>query len=301
MQGKCSAQGVLCFKCGKANHKAKVCRSKKKTNAAIMIAAVATSKKVSTSLARLAVIVGVGFIANPQIVDVIPDTGAEVTVAGESHLLVLGIKTKHLVAPPSDLQHVAGGLIDVLGCCYLSFCVNNRSIVERVYFIANVKSIFLSLSALKKFGIVHEDFPQPIEPNHSVQVSALSEVGVAREHGNKPHGAVKESTLQESPPTAGGSRTLELTPTAGGKLSSSPQECIIPYPPIEDNIPLLREWLVNEFKADVFNEDRIPFPAMKGVDVHIHLVDKDVTPYAVHTPSSVPFHLEEAVTELLKS
>ena len=134
-EGKCSARGVLCFKCGKANHKAKVCRSKKKTNATIMIAAVATSKKASTSLARLAVIVGAGFLVNPQIIDVVLDTGAEVTVAGESHLSVLGIKTKHLVAPLSDLQHVAGGLIDIIGCCYLSFYCNNISIIVRVYFI----------------------------------------------------------------------------------------------------------------------------------------------------------------------
>ena len=326
-QGKCPARGMLCYKCGKANHKAKCCKSNpskkdKSINAAVLIAAVANGRKATDSLARLVVLIGAGFVLHPQVFHSIPDTGAEVTVAGGGHLTALGIKVKHLVPPSNNLQHVAGGLINVIGCCYLSFTCNDRSIVEKVYFIANVRNIFVSLGALKKMGIIHKNFPQPPESNHTVQqVCTLTEVEAAHEHGNKPRAAGKGGYLQEAPPVAGGkttSRTLEsehhnkpqaiskgilkgsrvprTPPTAGGNVSS---EVTIPYPPTEENIPLLRKWLVNEFKQDVFNEDRIPFPAMKGEDQHIHLIDSSAPAYAVHTPSNVPFHHEKPVKLLL--
>ena len=56
-----------------------------------------------------------------------------------------------------------------------------------------------------------------------------------------------------------------------------------PVAPIEENIPLLRKYLVDLFK-DVFDKNKAPFPAMKGKDLHIHLKEADVEPYAVHTP-----------------
>ena len=73
-----------------------------------------------------------------------------------------------------------------------------------------------------------------------------------------------------------------------------------PVAPIEENIPLLRKSLVEKFK-DVFDKNRIPFPAMKGKELHIHLINKDIEPYAAHTPLSIAYHLEHAGNELLKS
>ncbi len=330
-QSKCRALGVMCFKCGKLNHIAKVCRShpSKKDNRISASILIATVYRKKDSLARLFLLVGAGFVDIPQHLETIPDTGAEVTVAGEVHLITLKIKVKHLIPPTANLQHVAGGRIDVIGCCYLSFTSNDRSIVEKVYFITGVQHIFLSLSALKRFGIVHKNFPHPMESSSYNQppiekVFALThsetvEDSVA-EHGNKTQatmakggplqaapptagGKVKGGLLQAAPPTAGGKvkggPLLAAPPTAGGNTTVSKVE--IPFPPVENNIPRLREWLVSEFKGDVFHDNRIPFPHMKGRDQHIHLIDPNATPYAVHVPSPVPFHLEGAVNELLSN
>ena len=96
----------------------------------------------------------------------------------------------------------------------------------------------------------------------------------------------------------GGGSIQEVPPIAGGSVQ--PDVVEIPYPPVEDNVSLLRDWLVRQFKEDVFNENRIPFPSMRGRDQHIHLINEHVVPHAVHTPLSVPYHLEAAVKEILR-
>ena len=50
------------------------------------------------SLPRLTVLVGNGFTQKPQTINLIPDTDAEVTVAGNMHLLQLGITGSILYA-----------------------------------------------------------------------------------------------------------------------------------------------------------------------------------------------------------
>ena len=110
--------------------------SKKKKNisdevtSASIICAVAKLMKAKDSLARLSVFVGVGFVQHPKAIEAIPDTGAEVTVAGECFMVILGIKRKHLVPPSHKLKHAAGGQIEVIGCCQLSMECWGTSIVE---------------------------------------------------------------------------------------------------------------------------------------------------------------------------
>ncbi len=219
----------------------------------IINAIIAVTKRVHDTLARLTILVGECSIQTPTTIDVIPDTGAEVTVAGECHMIVLGIKLKHLVPPPNNLQHVAGGKIKVLGCCELSLTCGEISIVETIFFIANVSNVFLSLGAMKKFKIVHENFPHPIQT-----VAATSQSLIVSRDVVKP-----------------------------------------PFPPTEHNIPLLKQWLMQEFKKDVFNEDRIPLPPLKGKALHIHLLNHDIAPYAIHTPQPVPFHFQDDVKVML--
>ena len=63
-----------------------------KTTSSIIINAV----NESDSLSRITVSGGRGFVREPKLIDAIPDTGAEVSVAGLPHLSQLGIKQKHL-------------------------------------------------------------------------------------------------------------------------------------------------------------------------------------------------------------
>ena len=99
------------------NHFSRVCESEgpsKGVSAAVIISAVVGGERRKDLLARLSVLVFV-VKSQPQAIEAIPDTGAEVTVAGECHMESLGIKRKHLIPPPNQLKHVAGGRIRIIG------------------------------------------------------------------------------------------------------------------------------------------------------------------------------------------
>ena len=324
-RGKCSAYGKTCLRCGKRNHLARVCHSNvpnEATTASILGAIIiATMSKTTDSLARVSLVVGVGCVDRPQTIDAIPDTGAEVTVAGECFLVILGIKKKHLVPPSQKLKHVAGGQIEVLGCCQLSLECWGTSIIEKVFFIANITNMFLSLDALKKLRIIHKEFPLPIDGpsmagrNEGRALPQVSYVHTAQEPDPQVQGTTDDGgtesevlpqvsyvhTAQESVNSRQSVHGSSYMLNSTGNLSKSLiRGGAPPFAPIEQNIPLLKKYLIGQFK-DVFDKSRIPFPAMKGKDLHIHLVDTNVEPYAVHTPVPVAFHLEQAVDELLEN
>ena len=72
----------------------------------------------------------------------------------------------------------------------------------------------------------------------------------------------------------------------------------LPFPPIEENVDKLRDWLLNAFADTAFNNEGM-FPAMSGPPGHIHLRE-GALPKARHKPIPVPFHLKEATKQALQ-
>lgn len=79
-------------------------------------------------------------------------------------------------------------------------------------------------------------------------------------------------------------------------LPPPPQD--IPFPPLEENVGRLQEWLKQHFSASTFNTEKSPLPVMAGAPHHIHL-HADARPYACHTPAQVPRHWEREVKKQL--
>ena len=71
-----------------------------------------------------------------------------------------------------------------------------------------------------------------------------------------------------------------------------------PYPPVEENVGRMQDWLLQHFSSTTFNTSRYPLPAMKGPAHHIHL-ERDAKPVAYHTPLTVPKHWETEVKKQL--
>jgi len=69
------------------------------------------------------------------------------------------------------------------------------------------------------------------------------------------------------------------------KLHVRPEK--LPLPATRENIPKLREILVQEFKS-TFTKST-PFSKMNTKPVHIHL-KPDAVPFATHVPIPVPLH-----------
>ena len=79
------------------------------------------------------------------------------------------------------------------------------------------------------------------------------------------------------------------------QLPTRPQK--LPFLPTEQNIPRLKEWLLQHFTNTSFRKNR-EFPPMSGSTAHIHLKEGAV-PKARHNPITVPFHFKEPVRQAL--
>ena len=69
----------------------------------------------------------------------------------------------------------------------------------------------------------------------------------------------------------------------------------LPFPPTEDNVARLEQWLLASFGSSAFNTcTHQPLQSMTGEPVHARFKE-GATPYAVHTPIPVPHHWKETV------
>ena len=216
--------------------------------------------KTSDTLPCIPILVGTGFAPNPQVIQIIPDTGAEVTVAGLVHLKSLGIKKKHLMLPDHKLSHVAGGTIAVIGKCKLAFEYNQTISIEEGYFVNGISRFFLSRHACKNLYVIPQSF-------------SFSAAGTVN---------TKYAT--------DGRNTASAIATK--------QDSSIPFKLTEENIPKLRAWLVDHFKDSVFATNKTPFPVMSGISHRIHLKET-AEPFAIHTPIPVAHHWHDEVKQLL--
>ena len=175
-ENSCRAINKICLCCGKTGHLARVCQSKacatcgKKSHpdGKCSVGDIINSAVVIGSILKvLAVSESCGVIPLPQVsvkvgdgaVMVVGDTGAMVTVAGPTFLRRLQLEEDELLQPSSNLKHVGGGKITVLGYCNINMELNEEAIVEPVFFVLGLDMVFLSLSACKKFRLVHQSFP----------------------------------------------------------------------------------------------------------------------------------------------
>ena len=103
------------------------------------------------SLPQVSMLVGEHFAPSAKQLNIIPDTGAEVTVIGEKFLEQLKIKRSMLNPPSKRLKHIAGGPVSVVGSCMLPFEVYGRRTVEEVFVVPSINSIFLSITGCRNF------------------------------------------------------------------------------------------------------------------------------------------------------
>ena len=258
-----------------------MCRSKRptKTTSAIYLNALTCSAGIAHSLPRLTTFVGQNFVPNPSHLQVIPDTGAEVTITGTKYLSHLKIKQSWLNPPQHNLKHVAGGKISVIGSCYLSFNVHSQTTIEEVYFVDNIPHIFLSLIACNELKLISSDSPyKPVEQ------------AVDTEEQEDPDTSFLNEGIDGGQPGI-----TQLISSTMGKLNDkweTNQQCSfqpisipekLPYDAVDQNTPLLEKWLLENFSS-VFNAEKYPLAVMSGKLHHIHLQENTV-PTATHSPN----------------
>lgn len=259
-KASCPAANATCHACGKLGHFQAVCKGERKParKGAVASAVVATAKVTRQPQLQILVSRPEGGPQHPT--TAIADTGAQVCVAGPTLLRILGLSPRQL-QERAGLRDLAGVILPTLGATTCHFSIPGCSTQREVYFVKSVDKIYLSLDACKDLGLVHADFPQP--PVR--EVASVSGSG----------------------------------PTPPSRLTAAPpRPNTMPLPPLEENVPMLQEWLLGHFSTSTFDTDQYPLPVMAGPPHHIHL-SPDATPYACHTPASVPKHWEAEVKRQL--
>ena len=137
-----------------------------------------------------------------------------------------------------------------------------------------IQRLYFSKTACIDIGILPKDFPNlaaTTSPQPDMAMQYLPSASIRQELDTSPkHNKVKDQL-----------------PACRKKL---------PFPPTEQNIPRLKEWLLQHFANTSFRKNG-EFPPMSGPTAHIHLKEGAV-PKARHNPIPVP--VRQAVWEDMK-
>ena len=167
-------------------------------------------------------------------VRVLPDTGANICLAGCIHMRSMGIPTSNLQSCKRSVKTAGGFCIKTFGYVNILFKLNDNITIQPVYFSTNIKQFYLSKEACIKLKILPIGFP------HCHTVKSIN------------CDVVKDDSNEKS-------KILPKRPTN------------IPYPPTEENIANLEDYLKQTFAASTFNQQP-PFPAMSNtLPAKIHL------------------------------
>ena len=262
---KCPAWGKPCNKCGKRGHFAKVCRSRKATDCANAVIAHMSSadEKMKNNQLTIAVTPESGPKSNTSIkIEVVPDTGASICVTGLFMLDTLGLKKHDLEKSSRNIVTATGSNISCIGWIPVKMSVDGRKAKQKLFVCSNIRKTFLSKSGCVALGVIHQEFPKPI--------------------------------FNDLP------RADDNTVLAArlAKIPSRPAN--IPYPPIPENIPLLKNYLLKAFSKSAFNNDKSGyFPKMLGVPkARIHL-QHGAEPFFRAVPNELPYYWKDATKAML--
>ena len=158
----------------------------------------------------------------------VPDTGAMVCVAGLNLMLALGL-SKNKLTKCGKLKDVAGRPINAFGHFHCRIDLNGKQSYQRIYFIPEAKSCFLSLTTCKDLKLVHEAFPDQLPTVASVANHLISRATSAEEHSVAPSSAVALMP-QLKASSSSSSRSSSSKATNCHQAPMRPEE--VPIPPL---------------------------------------------------------------------
>ncbi|KAK4313087.1 hypothetical protein Pmani_015541 [Petrolisthes manimaculis] len=96
--------------------------------------------------------------------DMLPDTGADITVIGRRHLKMLRISSSSLRSPPPTTTFTADGssMAPALGTCQALLSIGSRSCAATIYVHEDVQTPLLSYGHCQELAIISREFPKPI-------------------------------------------------------------------------------------------------------------------------------------------
>ena len=219
----------------------------------------------------------------------VADTGAGVMVIPTSVLENMNIKVDSIFPIQTRLNGAGNSPIIVDGGVLLKVTATNQATQETrtshqlCYASRHVSSTFLSLSCCRDLGLIPEHFPEVASCDSQIPARVQS--------------------LTASSPTKCHNSGVPTSPTEPScscpRREMPPQSPpVLTCAPTQENIPQVRQYILDRFKASAFNCcEHQPLRLMDGSPPLRIFVDEEATPVAVHSPSQVPLHWQQAVKD----
>ena len=187
---QCPAINRKCNYCRKVGHLAKVCRAKRMqphppSYSALTLQAdrsaeleepspeVNTSSVCSISFERApTIMVSISSLNGLAMVEVLPDSGADICVAGVSLLQHLQELQDNLLPSNITPRAVNGSVMQPLGRLPVTITLMGRRCMEDFHIYSDVDRVLISWKAAHKLNILHDTYPHPIQPTLMPQVHA---------------------------------------------------------------------------------------------------------------------------------
>lgn len=290
----CPAWNQACGNCGKLNHFAKVCREQPQ-GACNEIAdnfieeqahAFASQTHPTPTPHKHITHIQISITPHsqskkfkPRSVQVFPDSGASICIAGYEHLPLLGIGRQDLLPCSKPVKAVGGHSFVCKGFIRADLAIDGLTTNQVVYIGEKVQYIYISRDACLDLRILPESFPYPMPSPNDELISHVSAIGSKIDSL-----ASQLDTKKEDITIASQTDNKRIIPTR--------PECL-PFPPTQENVPRLKKFILDSFASSAFNTDA-PFPALSGAPAQIHLKPNAV-PFVRHNPIPVPDHYHEPV------
>ena len=193
----------------------------------------------------------------------VTDTGCQTTTSGIEILKVLKIPESSLLKTRHGIIGITDNSLDILGTILANISYNGRCTKQMIYVSSKPTGLYLSERACMDLQLIDADFP------HVSKASPTMSIANDNEDDCK--------CLTRSP-------APESTTT-------------IPFETVKENVPKLKEWIVEQFAPSAFNKCvHQELPKMTGKPMDI-VFKEDVVPYCVHTPIKVPVHWKAKVKD----
>ena len=203
--------------------------------------------------------------------DGIADTGCSIMCAGVQACHKLGVPISGLMKSNVTLKVADGRKLTILGAVPVNISIKNRPgrvSKQLLHIVSELKNLFVSKSCLMDLEVIGPDFPMP-----STQQESLDIITDPEEHPRAPCGCLTRSKTPDPPD--------------------------LPFEPTEENIPKLKQFIIEYYAASTMNMcAHQQLPEMTGPPIHFTL-KPDAQPVAVHTPAVVPLHWMAPVREQL--
>ena len=200
------------------------------------------------------------------VVDGVADTGAQTCLWSMSEFYKAGYKKKDLIQVKQRIVAANRQPIEIKGAVFLTVEADSFSTNLMAYVTPDIQGFYLSRQVLTALHVIPPTFPRAGD--------ALDD----RKDGVSVNACVNQVECGCLPRTAPPSRPSRL-----------------PFPPMENNIPRMKQWLLQTFASSTFNRcPHQPLPFIKAEPICLH-VDKDAKPVVHHTPGVLPIHWEDKV------